>query len=84
MLPKATELGEIDWLYIPPEWGGGVEQGGADLYRLVAGYDDVMFVEYPDPSGVLELVINVRAGKILSDPEPAPRAGPVPGSNGPS
>lgn len=65
---EGFRAGKIDWLGIPADWGGGVEQGGADLYRLVAGFEDVSFARYPDPTGYLGLGINVREGRVLADP----------------
>ncbi len=62
------QANEIDWLYIPADWGGGVEQGGADLYHLVQGFADVKFAEYADPTGLMELDLNIHKGELFADP----------------
>jgi ABC-type transport system substrate-binding protein len=64
---EGLRLGEIDWLHVPPDFGGGVEQGGADLVHLVSGFPDVKFVQYADPAGFFELGINVRQGQLFAD-----------------
>ncbi|MEO7118931.1 MAG: ABC transporter substrate-binding protein, partial [Candidatus Limnocylindrales bacterium] len=65
---EGYRVGDIDWLHIPADWGGGVEQGGADLFHLVESFDDVTFAEYADPTGFMELGFNVRQGQLFSDP----------------
>jgi ABC-type transport system substrate-binding protein len=64
---EGFRLGEIDWLHIPADFGGGVEQGGADLYHVVQGMSDVKFAEYADPTGLMELDFNMRKGQLFSD-----------------
>jgi ABC-type transport system substrate-binding protein len=64
---EGLRTGEIDWLHVPADWGGGVEQGGADLYHLVSGFNDVRFAEYADPTGYLELGMNLRQGQLFAD-----------------